>query len=501
VPGKTFSGVRWKRVGESGAEAVPSLLLLTTSSFHTISDRPPVGAANYHPQGCDDSAEDEPHQPFALGRREVEAVLTCLGDEIECSHNALAYGSAPMTEIWFVRHGETTANAADLWQGSGDAALTSRGEGQAVALGARLNGHRFDLVVSSDQGRAVATATGAGFTPEIIPELREMDLGTWEGLTDLEVLERHPDQVAALIGGEDLPIGGGERPSEFWGRIDAAVDQLVSRLGSSGRVLIVAHGGSIGAFLSGVLDLRARRPPQPLEAVRNASITVVAVDGGDRRLRVLNDAVHDQVVPEVKDGDTVVALVRHAESAANLAERWQGISDGPLSPRGKQQGAGLASWYGRADHVYTSHLERARHTAEAFADSHGLAVTVRPDLHEMAFGEWENLSPAEVRAKFPEEWEQVYDLGQDLRRGGTGESLAGASARLGTALEEIAASHRGDRVAVFTHGGVIRGFVGSVLGLAHPMRDRLEMPGNTSVTHVRVGHGLVTLVDYNLGVI
>jgi broad specificity phosphatase PhoE len=406
-----------------------------------------------------------------------------------------------MTEIWFVRHGETTANAADLWQGSGDAGLTPRGLGQSVALGTRLNGRHFDVVVSSDQGRAVATATGAGFTPEIIPDLREMDLGTWEGLTDGEVLERHPDQVAALVSGEDVPIGGGEKPSEFWGRVDAAVDELASRLGRSGRALVVTHGGVVGAFLSGVLDLRGRRPPQPVEAVRNASLTVVAVDGGDRRLRVLNDAVHDQVVPEAKDGDTVVALVRHGESIANLTQRWQGISDGPLSPRGKLQGAGLASWYGRADHVYTSHLERARHTAEAFAGSHGLAVTVRADLHEMAFGEWEGLSASEVRAQFPKESEQVYDLGHDLRRGGTGESLAGASARLGSALGEIAASHRGGRVAVFTHGGVIRGFVGSVLGLSHPMRHRLEMPGNTSVTHVRVGPARVTLVDYNLGVV
>jgi broad specificity phosphatase PhoE len=119
----------------------------------------------------------------------------------------------------------------------------------------------------------------------------------------------------------------------------------------------------------------------------------------------------------------------------------------------------------------------------------------------MSFGEWEGLSAAEVRAKFPEEWEQVYDLGHDLRRGGTGESHAGAAARLGSALDDIAASHRGDLVAVFTHGGVIRGYIVGVLGLGHPMRNRLEMPGNTSVTHVRVGPGHATLVDYNLGVV
>jgi broad specificity phosphatase PhoE len=55
--------------------------------------------------------------------------------------------------------------------------------------------------------------------------------------------------------------------------------------------------------------------------------------------------------------------------------------------------------------------------------------------------------------------------------------------------------------AVFTHGGVIRGFVGKVLALPHPMRHCLEMPGNASVTHVRVGQGRVVLVDYNLGVV
>jgi hypothetical protein len=72
----------------SGAEAVPSLPLLTTPSFDTIPDGAPVAAADYRPQGCNDPAEDQPHQPFALGRRQMEAILSRLGNETECSHDA-----------------------------------------------------------------------------------------------------------------------------------------------------------------------------------------------------------------------------------------------------------------------------------------------------------------------------------------------------------------------------------------------------------------------------
>ena len=54
---------------------------------------------------------------------------------------------------------------------------------------------------------------------------------------------------------------------------------------------------------------------------------------------------------------------------------------------------------------------------------------------------------------------------------------------------------------MFTHGGIIRACVGSVIGLGLEVRELFEGPGNTSVTHLRVGRHGTAVVDYNLWVV
>jgi len=69
------------------------------------------------------------------------------------------------------------------------------------------------------------------------------------------------------------------------------------------------------------------------------------------------------------------------------------------------------------------------------------------------------------------------------------------------AVEEMAAAHPGERVLAFSHGGAIRACVGGILGLGVAARDLLESPGNTSVTHLRVGKRSLVVADYNAGVV
>jgi len=264
---------------------------------------------------------------------------------------------------------------------------------------------------------------------------------------------------------------------------------------------VVTHGGLIGAYLSGLLRFRARRRPWPVEHPGNTALTVIAADGAARRVRVLNDATHLAAAPPVGPHGTVVGLARHGESEANLADVWHGTTDGSLSARGLVQGTELAARYDSVEHIYTSHLQRARLTAAAFAAGRGAEPTVRPDLYEIDFGAWEGLTTAEIRERFPEEWEATHEQQRDLPRGKTGETVAGAAARLHRAVEEIAAAHPGERVLVFSHGGIIRACVGLVIGLGPAARELLEGPGNASVTHLRVGKQGTVVVDYNLGVV
>ena len=84
-----------------------------------------------------------------------------------------------MTDIYIVRHGETTSNRDGLWQGVTDSELTTTGREQVERLSARLDAARFDAVIASDLGRTRATAAALNKPFETSPAWREPDLGDW----------------------------------------------------------------------------------------------------------------------------------------------------------------------------------------------------------------------------------------------------------------------------------------------------------------------------------
>lgn len=402
-------------------------------------------------------------------------------------------------EITFVRHGETDANAASIWQGQGDAALSATGRDQARALRDRLQGTEYDFVVSSDLVRTLQTAELAGLEPESDPGWREMDIGAWEGLTRDEVMDRFPGQLEQIaLGDRDVAMGGGESWNEFSVRIDAAIEALRSRVPPGSRVLVIAHGGVIHSALATRLGFRGARP-WPIARILNAAVTELIVDDDWSHLQMLNDVRH---VPVVTGHETEwgvpVALVRHGQTHANVEGRWHGRTDGPLTEFGLSQGARLAETYDGVTRVFSSPLERTRRTAEAFAGPHGLDVEIEDDLIEMDFGAWEDLTTSQISEAFPDEWEAVFELRKDVPRGGTGETFEQAAIRVESAVTRIAERHPSDRLALFTHGGSIWSFATRILGLDWTSWRALAIPGNTSVTHVRYDGGRPVLVDYNL---
>jgi len=403
--------------------------------------------------------------------------------------------------IIFVRHGETAANTGHVWQGQGDSGLSAAGKAQADDLGRRLSSWEFGPVVSSDLGRTLDTARIAGLVPEPDPVWREMNIGRWEGLTRTEVAEQYPEELAALRRGEVVRMGGGETWAEFAERVDAAFEALVGRLDDGDQGVVVAHGGVIHAVVSGVLGIRGLGRPWRVDRIRNTALTVVEADHRGRRVRVLNDATHTRTVPHPDETGPVVTLVRHGETEANVAGRWQGRTDGKLTERGLAQGAGLAGRLDGVAHVYASPLLRARLTAEAFARAGGLAVREHPGLAEIAFGSWEDLTPEEARLADPETFHRVYDLGEDLPRGGTGESHGAAIRRLERVVGEMIAAHPEGSVGLFSHGGIIRAYAVAVAGLEHATRRRLSIPGNAAVSRIRIGEDGPTVADYNVGLL
>jgi len=150
-----------------------------------------------------------------------------------------------VTLLLLARHGETDWNREHRIQGKTDVPLNDEGRAQAAALAEELAAEPLDAVYASDLARARDTARAVAERHDLdvveLPELRERDFGTWEGLTDVEILERFPEA-------RQRPWGDAETREQMTERVLAAVHDIAARHAGC-RVLVVTHGGPIRALL------------------------------------------------------------------------------------------------------------------------------------------------------------------------------------------------------------------------------------------------------------
>jgi probable phosphoglycerate mutase len=158
------------------------------------------------------------------------------------------------TELWVVRHGETEWSATGRHTSVTDVPLTPAGEEAARAIGRRLAGTRFDLVLTSPLQRARRTAELAGFPDaEVDADLAEWAYGDYEGITTETIRETVPGWTVWTH-----PSPGGERADEVGRRLDRVVARVRAH---GGRVLVVGHGHASRVLAARWLD-------QPVEEGR-----------------------------------------------------------------------------------------------------------------------------------------------------------------------------------------------------------------------------------------
>ena len=192
---------------------------------------------------------------------------------------------------------------------------------------------------------------------------------------------------------------------------------------------------------------------------------------------------------------TTIFLARHGESDWNVAKRFQGHSDRPLTERGRQQAHALADLVAseEIDAVYTSPLSRARETAEIVAARAGLEPVALPELREVDTGSWSGLSRADVEARFPEGFTRWRSGGSGWEDGESYEEMA---ERVIGALRTIAGDHPDGRVLVISHGGPIRAIHAAAEGVAIRDYRRLRpVEPNARLSAVAVENGRLTRLD------
>jgi broad specificity phosphatase PhoE len=190
---------------------------------------------------------------------------------------------------------------------------------------------------------------------------------------------------------------------------------------------------------------------------------------------------------------TTILLARHAETDWNRDRRWQGHADPPLNATGIGQANELVQRLAaeQIDAIYSSDLQRALETAEAVARDRQLEVVQTSRLREIDVGEWSGLTTDEIKARYPEGF-ALHDAGGD---GWTeGEPHAAMSARVVSAVTEIAAAHPGGRVLCVLHGGTIRALLAQAEGIdLGEWRRTRRGPANGAIATISVENGAFRL--------
>jgi broad specificity phosphatase PhoE len=193
-------------------------------------------------------------------------------------------------------------------------------------------------------------------------------------------------------------------------------------------------------------------------------------------------------------------LLRHGATENNLAlpPRLQGRhSDPPVSDEGRLQSQRtaecLAAFELRA--VYSSPLLRARQTAQAIADRHGLPVTSLPELIEVDVGVWEGRDWDEIERNDAAAYRAFVENPADTPYHG-GESFRAVSQRVLPLVERLASEHRGEQIAIVAHNVVNRVVLAPLLGLPLAQARGIRQE-NCGVNLIRYRDGTARLITLN----
>ena len=200
-----------------------------------------------------------------------------------------------MTKIYLVRHAEAEGNLYRLVQGHFNGFITKRGYEQIRALRRRFDGVPIDAVYSSDLFRARTTARALS-EPRDLPvllreDLREVNLGWWEGLTWQTVAQQDPEQLHNFH--RDLAhfaVRDGESAAAARDRILEALRQI-ARENEGKTVAVFSHGAVIRILIGTLRGMSLGEIDQSVLG-DNASVTLLEVEDGHIREIYGNDNSH-----------------------------------------------------------------------------------------------------------------------------------------------------------------------------------------------------------------
>ncbi len=162
----------------------------------------------------------------------------------------------------------------------------------------------------------------------------------------------------------------------------------------------------------------------------------------------------------------ILMLLRHGSTDAAFDKKLVGRTDIPINAEGRRQAQAMSPYIADSepDMCFCSPLLRARQTADIVTCAVGLDFEEIPDLCEIDFGRWEQMTFEEISASEPElvsrwaAWDEGFSFPE-------GESLRDFAGRVRRAADHMV-RNGASRVLAVTHGGVIRAMICHLLGLS-----------------------------------
>jgi len=194
------------------------------------------------------------------------------------------------TKLILIRHGQTEWNLLKRYCGFVDLELNKNGKIQAGKLHKKMKKHRVHKVYSSDRKRAVQTA-GIVFKKqriEMMPDLREIHFGVFEGLNHAEILKKYPEIYKKWLKDPySVTIPKGEGLAKFKKRVVRAIKGIVKEnLGKT--VAVVCHGGAISIFINHLLKSKDFWSQIP----KSTAMSIVEFEKNKATIKVFNDISH-----------------------------------------------------------------------------------------------------------------------------------------------------------------------------------------------------------------
>ena len=212
-----------------------------------------------------------------------------------------------ITKIFLVRHGESLGNANGMYIGHLNYGLSDFGKLQAEATAQYLKNEKIDAIYSSDLSRAHDTALPHAKIRNLpvvdSVELREVNIGEWEGKKIDDLIKNHYDEFVigwkqnfgtfAFPGGESV-LAAADR---FYNEVLAIAKRHIG-----GSVLITAHAAIIRAFWCKVLNIRPEEMAAAVPFPTNASVSILSFNGEEF---LLGDYSMNKHLEELNNGKNV----------------------------------------------------------------------------------------------------------------------------------------------------------------------------------------------------